>query len=62
MKTAGLGARQVWAGDKPFTLLAAGPGDRASQTAAGGGVSCSENLGDDGAASQRCLNEPPRLL
>lgn len=47
MKTAGLGARQVWAGEKPFTLLAAGPGDRASQTAAGGGVSCSENLGDD---------------
>ena len=35
MKTAGLGAGQVWAGEKPFTLLAAGPGDRVSQRAAG---------------------------
>lgn len=58
MKTAGLGAGQVWAGEKPFTLLRAEPGDGASQRAAGGGVSCSENLGDDPAASQRCFNEP----
>lgn len=62
MKTAGLGAGQVWAGEKPFALLAAGPGDGVSQRAAGGRVSCSESLGDDPAALQRCLDEPPHLL